>query len=71
VIESTITAASDRLEYVDDAVSSGNYSSDIDDESPANYKYDTIGNLIYDASEQIDTIRWNVGACPDEMSGVK
>jgi RHS repeat-associated protein len=49
-----------RLEYVDDAVSSANYSSDIDDETSANYKYDAIGNLIYDASEQIDTIRWNV-----------
>ena len=43
-----------------DAVSSGNYSDDIDNESSNNYIYDKIGNLTKDVSQEIDTIKWNV-----------
>jgi len=49
-----------KLNYVRDQVSSSNYTVDIDDESPDNYEYDRIGNLIKDASENIDTVRWTV-----------
>jgi len=49
-----------RLEYVDDAVTSTNYGIDIDDQSSGNYTYDAIGNLISDASEEIEEITWTV-----------
>lgn len=58
----TYNYASDKnqLTYVDDAIGSGNYGIDIDDQSSDNYQYDPIGNLISDASEGIDSIEWNV-----------
>lgn len=48
-----------RLEYVDDAVPAGNYPNDIDDQNPGNYRYDAIGNLTEDQSENL-RIHWNV-----------
>ncbi len=48
-----------RLEYVDDAIAAGNYPDDIDDQSQGNYRYDAIGNLVRDISENL-TIDWNV-----------
>jgi RHS repeat-associated protein len=48
-----------KLTYVDDAVSSGNYAVDIDDQSTGNYDYDAIGNLIQDNQEGITKIAWN------------
>jgi len=53
------TAGTNKLEHVDDAVSSGNYATDINDQSTNNYKYDAIGNLVEDAAENIDSIYWN------------
>ena len=53
-------SGTNRLEYVDDAVSSTNYGIDIDDQVSANYTYDEIGNLVSDASEEIETINWTV-----------
>lgn len=60
-----------KLWHINDAVSSGGYSTDIDDQfafvaypgnisSDNNYRYDEIGNLIYDSVEQIAEIKWNV-----------
>lgn len=47
-----------QLNYVKDAVGSGNYSVDIDSQTPDNYQYDKIGNLVEDAAEGIENIRW-------------
>ncbi len=60
-----------KLWHVNDAVGSGAYLTDIDDQASFvyypgnisgvnNYKYDEIGNLIYDSIEQIEEIKWNV-----------
>src|SRR5690606_6685497 len=49
-----------RLRHVKDAVSSGNYTTDIDDQGDDNYAYDEIGNLISDDQEGISEISWNV-----------
>ncbi|TNE81426.1 MAG: RHS repeat protein [Bacteroidetes bacterium] len=54
------TADKNQLAYVDDPVNSANYGIDIDDQSAGNYQYDPIGNLISDAVEGIDSIKWNV-----------
>lgn len=52
--------ATNKLAYVDDAGTPGNYSDDLEDQSAGNYEYDAIGNLTKDVSEQIDEIDWNV-----------
>jgi RHS repeat-associated protein len=49
-----------KLDHVNDQVSSSNYSVDIDNQSAGNYGYDEIGNLKKDVSENIDTVRWTV-----------
>ncbi|MDP4265265.1 MAG: RHS repeat-associated core domain-containing protein [Bacteroidota bacterium] len=65
-----------RLRYVHDAVSSGSYTEDIDnqtslssgdahaelstEQSTDNYVYDEIGNLVKDGSEGITGISWTV-----------
>lgn len=54
-----------RLRQVTDAVGDGVFPGadiiyDIDNQGINNYVYDEIGNLISDAKEQIDTIKWNV-----------
>ena len=49
-----------RLNHVRDAVTPGNYTIDIDNQSSGNYDYDRIGNLISDAAEQLDEVRWTV-----------
>jgi RHS repeat-associated protein len=53
-------SGTNKLTYVDDVVSSSNYTDDIDDQSSGNYTYDAIGNMISDAAEQIATIEWTV-----------
>lgn len=50
---------SNRLGWVNDAVSNGNYPEDIDNQGQGNYKYDAIGNLIADQAEKL-SISWNV-----------
>ena len=52
--------ATNKLAYVGDQVPDGNYSEDIDNQSPNNYKYDAIGNLVSDAAGQIAQIEWNL-----------
>jgi RHS repeat-associated protein len=50
-----------KLMYVKDNVSKTNYTDDIDNQvNSNNYKYDEIGNLISDSSEEISSIEWNV-----------
>lgn len=57
-----------QLIRVDDAVSSGTYSVDIDDQSGTNYSYDSLGNLVKDVAEQIDTILWTLTGKIDSIS---
>ncbi|MGB3947568.1 MAG: hypothetical protein WBM13_06270, partial [Bacteroidia bacterium] len=59
-ISNSYTRNTNKLRYVTDAASSGNYATDIDNQSANNYEYDEIGNLIADAQEQIDNIEWTV-----------
>lgn len=54
------TSGTNKLGYVDDVVTSTNYTTDIDDQSSGNYTYDAIGNLTADVQEQIGTITWSV-----------
>lgn len=49
-----------QLDYINDEVNSANYSNDIDKQTPGNYVYDAIGNLIYDRGAGIDSIYWTV-----------
>ncbi len=62
---------SNRLYQVNDVVSAGNYSDDIDDqgtfnnthstiETANNYGYDELGNLVRDVQEEIASIEWTV-----------
>ncbi|HNA58327.1 MAG TPA: hypothetical protein PK511_09455 [Chitinophagales bacterium] len=57
-----------QLKRVDDAVSSGTYSVDIDDQSGTNYEYDALGNLVKDVAEEIDTILWTLTGKVDSIS---
>lgn len=54
------TQGKNQLEYVHDAVDKKRYATDIDNQGKGNYQYDAIGNLIYDESEEIATIRWTI-----------
>jgi RHS repeat-associated protein len=49
-----------RLNHVRDQVNAANYAEDIDNQSANNYNYDKIGNLIKDAAEHLDTVRWTM-----------
>ncbi|HEY0030787.1 MAG TPA: RHS repeat-associated core domain-containing protein [Bacteroidia bacterium] len=60
-----------RLYHVNDSASSGLQIDDIDDQGAFvstnvsmntvnNFRYDEIGNLVADSTEQIDTIKWTV-----------
>lgn len=49
-----------KLTHIRDTIGSSNYTVDIDDQSAGNYSYDKIGNLVKDAAEGIDTVRWTV-----------
>ncbi|MCY7409748.1 MAG: hypothetical protein LH473_05705, partial [Chitinophagales bacterium] len=57
-----------QLTYVDDGVSSSNYTVDIDDQSSGNYTYDATGNLISDAAEEISLITWTVAGKVDSIA---
>jgi len=54
------TAGTNRLDHIRDSVPGGNYTTDIDDQSAANYKYDSIGQLVSDAASGISAITWTV-----------
>ena len=47
-----------QLLYVDDAVSTPNLQSDLEDQEPGNYAYDATGNLIKDEAAEIAQISW-------------
>ena len=47
-----------QLLYVDDAVSTPNLNTDLEDQEPGNYAYDATGNLIKDESAEIAQISW-------------
>ena len=70
-------AGTNKLALVHDAVASGNFDDDLDDqvaglsalsfptydlqdEATHNYRYDAIGQLVQDKTEEIDTIIWTV-----------
>ncbi|SDH43115.1 RHS repeat-associated core domain-containing protein [Chitinophaga filiformis] len=54
------TDGTNRLSYVQDAVSSSKYDVDIDNQLKDNYQYDGIGNLIRDSVAGITAIDWTV-----------
>jgi RHS repeat-associated protein len=55
------TTNTNKLRRVTDAVPSGNYTEDLDNQTSAdNYTYDLIGNLKTDAAEGISAITWTV-----------
>lgn len=49
-----------QLIHVKDAVPSGNYDLDIDNQADNNYQYDKTGNLRKDLAEGITSINWNL-----------
>ena len=49
-----------KLDHVNDGVDHCAYDVDIDDQKDGNYHYDGNGNLIFDESEHIVNIDWNV-----------
>jgi RHS repeat-associated protein len=49
-----------KLAYVQDAVGVGNYTEDIDNQSPGNFLYDKIGNLVKDVEGKVSNIGWTV-----------
>ncbi len=53
-------SGTNKLEWVDDSVTTSGISTDLEDQSAGNYTYDSIGNLIGDNAETIDTIIWHV-----------
>jgi len=59
-----------KLNFVDDNGTSGNYDDDLEDQSADNYVYDQIGNLTEDASEGIEEIVWNVYGKIDSIKRV-
>jgi len=61
-------SGTNKLRWVDDGVSSSNYSTDLDDQSTNNYGYDNVGNLKSDVSEQISLIKWTVANKIDSIA---
>ncbi|MCX6180363.1 MAG: hypothetical protein NT150_00350, partial [Bacteroidetes bacterium] len=63
-----------KLDHVDDAVSSTYYGTDVDDQDTNNYAYDAIGNLTKDTRDSITRIKWTVFGKVDSViksTGVK
>ncbi|WP_143305306.1 RHS repeat-associated core domain-containing protein [Chitinophaga vietnamensis] len=53
-------AGKNRLDYIRDVVAATNYGNDIDNQSPGNYRYDSIGNMTSDVANGVDSIYWTV-----------
>jgi hypothetical protein len=54
-------AGTNQLNHISDAVASGNYPNDLDDQSSDNYSYDETGNLIQDVKAGITSnMTWSV-----------
>ncbi|MGN6492806.1 MAG: RHS repeat-associated core domain-containing protein [Agriterribacter sp.] len=55
------TPGTNRLEYIDDSATTVyGINIDIKDQSPGNYQYDAIGNLVSSVNRPISGIKWNV-----------
>ncbi len=54
------TSGTNKLDHITDSVDDARYNTDIDGQSSANYKYDSIGQLISDDQAHITNIRWTV-----------
>jgi len=54
------TLPSNKLAYVTDNVTGSSYADDLESQASGNYTYDKIGNLISDAEEEIQEIKWTV-----------
>lgn len=61
-------AGTNKLNYIKDAVPKDNYPEDVDDQKTDNYKYDAIGNLIGDVSEETESISWGING---KMQSIK
>ena len=57
-LDYTYYANTNKLSHVDDGVSAGSYTTDIDSQNAGNYNYDAIGNLVSDVTEEIVNIKW-------------
>lgn len=53
-------ANKNQLSSVSETIGASTVAYDIDNQGAGNYTYDNIGNLLSDASEQIQEIKWNV-----------
>ncbi|MDZ4746031.1 MAG: RHS repeat-associated core domain-containing protein, partial [bacterium] len=52
-------SGTNKLDYINDTNAvTGTHPNDIEDQDPANYTYDLIGNLTADAKENITSISW-------------
>ena len=52
-------SGTNKLDYINDTNAvTGTHPNDIEDQDPANYTYDLIGNLTADAKENITSITW-------------
>lgn len=49
-----------RLNYISDNIAATNYPADIDNQSPDNYAYDSIGNLTQVAADGVSDMQWTV-----------
>ncbi|NLR81200.1 RHS repeat-associated core domain-containing protein [Chitinophaga eiseniae] len=49
-----------KLSWINDSISAGQYDTDIDDQLAGNYQYDSIGNLISDKGANLDSVVWTV-----------
>ena len=54
------TPGTNRLDHINDSVPSSNYTTDLDNQSPGNYAYDSVGELVSDNASGISNITWNI-----------
>lgn len=52
-------AGTNQLNYIDDAITTSLYGTDLDDQSTGNYSYDKAGRMQNDKDAKIKTISWN------------
>jgi YD repeat-containing protein len=56
----TYNSGTNQLNYIQDAILTNNYTTDIKNQSANNYQYDKIGNLTYDQEGGANAIVWTV-----------
>jgi RHS repeat-associated protein len=54
------TPGTNKLDHIYDTVPAGAYTTDIDAQDSLNYKYDSIGELVYDGASRISDITWTL-----------